>query len=94
MAYNNENHFIKVDAKREQHFVILYYVTHGKEPVKICRKLCKGYGDNITSGVMVWKWVKKFLEGYTDVHDESRSVNVSLIYTFWELHWYVLLKFM
>ncbi len=79
MADDNKNHFIKVAAKCEQCSVILYYVIHCIEPVKIYHKLCKGYGVNIASTDMGWKWVKKFLEGCADMHDESCSEYPSVI---------------
>ncbi len=56
-----------------------YYVTFGKELVKIDHKLCKGYDDNTISRVMVWKWVKKYQEFCTDLHDESHSGCPSVI---------------
>ncbi len=79
MAYNNENHFIKVAAKFEQGFVFLYYVTHGKEPVKIYQKLHKGYVDNTMSRVMAGKWIKNFIKCRIDIQDESRSNHSKLL---------------
>ncbi len=29
--------------------------------------------------VMAWKWIKKFQEGHTNVHDESRKGDPSII---------------
>ncbi len=74
MADNNGNYFIKVTTGSEQYSVIHHYVTHVKEPVKIHHKLHKGYCNNTMSRVMVWKWVKTFQEGCTDVHDVRRNV--------------------
>ncbi len=38
MAVGNENHFIKVTTKCKQSSVNCYYVTHGKELVKMYQK--------------------------------------------------------
>jgi len=37
------------------------------------------YGDNGMSDGMVRKWVRMFNEGRENVHDEARSVRISLV---------------
>ncbi len=68
-----------VTAKCEQHSVICFLHLQGKGPVIIHQELKDIYGKNALSYVGVWKWTKLFKKERTDIHDESRSVQPSVI---------------
>jgi len=41
------------------------------------RQICEIYGENVTSDLMVRRWVRLFNEGRTNVHDEERTGRLS-----------------
>jgi len=48
-------------------------------PSEIHHQICQVYGDNAMSAGMVRKWVRMFIEGRENVHDEARSGRPSLV---------------
>jgi len=48
-------------------------------PSEIHHQICQVYGDNAMSDGMVRKWVRMFIEGRENVHDELRSGRTSLV---------------
>ncbi len=68
-----------VTAKCEQRSVICFLHLKGKDPVIIHQELKDVYGKNASSYVVVWKWTELFKNERTNVHDESRSGQPSVI---------------
>ena len=48
-------------------------------PSVIHQLICQVYGDNAMSDGIVRKWVRMFIEGRENVHDEVRSGHPSLV---------------
>ena len=46
---------------------------------EIHHQICQVYGDNAMSDGMVRKWVRMFIEGRENMHDETRSGRPSLV---------------
>ncbi|XP_035220353.1 protein GVQW3-like [Stegodyphus dumicola] len=49
------------------------------KPSEIYRQICDVYGPKAMSDSMVRRWVRKFNDGRSDVHDEERSGHPSLV---------------
>jgi transposase len=45
----------------------------------IHRQLCEVYGEHVMSGSMVRRWVRHFIEGRENVHDDPRSGRPSVV---------------
>jgi hypothetical protein len=43
------------------------------KPADTYRQLCEAYGEHATSDSMVRTWVRLFIEGRENVHDDPRS---------------------
>ncbi|XP_023213404.1 putative uncharacterized protein FLJ37770 [Centruroides sculpturatus] len=63
----------------EVHSVIQFLNAKNVKPVEIHRQLVESYGENVMSDGMVRKWVRQFNAGCTDVHDEARSGQPSVV---------------
>jgi len=48
-------------------------------PSEIQHHICQVYGDNAMSDGLVRKWVRMFIEGRENVHDEAQSERPSLV---------------
>lgn len=59
--------------------VIRFLNARNVKPVEIYRQIKDVYGENAMSDGMVRKWVRKFNEGRTNVHDEARSGRPSVV---------------
>ncbi|GBL88404.1 hypothetical protein AVEN_103051-1 [Araneus ventricosus] len=68
-------------ADCEVRSVILFLNAKKVKPAEIHRQLAETYGENVMTDGMVRKWVRKFNDGRTNVHDEARSsvVNDGLV---------------
>ncbi|GBN59193.1 hypothetical protein AVEN_123360-1 [Araneus ventricosus] len=49
------------------------------KPAEIHPQLVEIYGKNVMTDGMVRKWVRKFNDGRTNVHDEARSGRPSVV---------------
>jgi hypothetical protein len=64
---------IERPADCEIRSVILFLFERNVKPADIHRQICEVYGENAMSDGMLRKWVRKFIEGRDNVHDEPRS---------------------
>ncbi|GFV57537.1 HTH_48 domain-containing protein [Trichonephila clavipes] len=69
-----ENH-----ADCEVRAVIRFLCAQDFKSVDIHHQISEVYGENIMSDGMVWKWVRAFKDGRTNIHDEERSGRPSVI---------------
>ena len=60
-------------ARCELRAVIRFLSAKGTTPIDIHRQLCEVYGPQCMNVKNVRKWVREFMYGRTDVHDERRS---------------------
>jgi cytochrome c-type biogenesis protein CcmH/NrfF len=51
--------------------VIRFLHAEGQSAAEIHHRLCRVFGDNVMIDSCVREWCRKFLDGHTDVHDES-----------------------
>ena len=51
--------------------VIRFWNARNVLPSEIHHQICQVYGDNAMSDGMVRKWVRMFIEGRENVHDEA-----------------------
>jgi hypothetical protein len=58
-------------ASFELQAVIRFLHAEGQSTAEIHRRLCRVYGDNVTSDSCVREWCRKFEDGRTDVHEEG-----------------------
>ncbi|XP_035205268.1 protein GVQW3-like [Stegodyphus dumicola] len=59
--------------------VIRFLNARKVKPSEIYRQICDVYGPKAMSDSMVRRWVRKFNDGHSDVHDEERSGRPSLV---------------
>jgi len=59
--------------------VIRFLHTEGQSAAEIHRRLCRVYGDNVTSDSCVREWCRKFTDGHTDLHDECGQGRHSIV---------------
>jgi hypothetical protein len=64
---------IERPADCEMRSVIRFLNARNVKPADIHRQICEVYSENVMSGGMVRKRVRKFNEGRDNVHDEPRS---------------------
>ncbi|GBM01440.1 hypothetical protein AVEN_245451-1 [Araneus ventricosus] len=60
-------------ADCEVRSVIRFLKANNVKPAGIHRQLVEVYGENVMTDGMVRKWVRQFNDGRTNVHDEARS---------------------
>ncbi|GBN57064.1 hypothetical protein AVEN_23905-1 [Araneus ventricosus] len=60
-------------ADREVRFVIRFLNAKNVKPAEVHRQLVEIYGENVMTDGMVRKWVRKFNDVRTNVHDEALS---------------------
>ncbi|GFU99502.1 histone-lysine N-methyltransferase SETMAR [Trichonephila clavipes] len=70
---------IENPAACEIRCVIRFLNAKKVKPIEMYRQICEVYGQNAMSDSMVRRWVRQFNEGRSEVHDEERSGNPSLI---------------
>ncbi|XP_071043084.1 histone-lysine N-methyltransferase SETMAR-like [Parasteatoda tepidariorum] len=66
-------------AHCEVRAVIRFLSAKGLKSIDIHHEICAVYGQSIMSDGMVKKWVRAFIEGRTNVHDEQRSGRPSVV---------------
>jgi len=59
--------------------IICFLNARNVLPSEIHHQICQVYGNNATSDGMVRKWVRIFIEGRENLHDEARSGRQSLV---------------
>ena len=70
---------IPAPADCEVRSVVKFLNALSIEPIKIHHQLCQVYGPNVMSKQAVRCWCKKFTADWLIVHDEERSVRLSII---------------
>jgi len=63
----------------EVHAVIRFLSTKTFKAADIHCQISDVYGENIMNGGMVWKWVRAFKDGRTNIHDEEQSGRPSVV---------------
>ncbi|GBL87764.1 hypothetical protein AVEN_81365-1 [Araneus ventricosus] len=66
-------------AECEVRSVIRFLNAKNVKPTEIRRQLVEIYGENVMTDGMVRKWVRQFNDGRTNVHDEARSGQPSVV---------------
>jgi transposase len=64
---------IEKPAACEMRSVIHFLNARNMKPDDIHRQLCEVYGQHATSDSMVRRWVRHFIEGHKNVHDDPHS---------------------
>ena len=65
-------------ARCELRAIIRFLSEKCTTPIGIHRQLCEVYGPQCMAVKNVRKWVREFMYGRTDVHDELRSGRLSV----------------
>jgi len=66
-------------ADREIRSVIRFLNARNVLPIEIHNQICQVYGDNAMRDGMVRKWAQMLSEVRENVHNEARSVRLSLV---------------
>jgi hypothetical protein len=66
-------------ASCEVQAVISFLPAEGQRAAKTHRRLCRVYGENVTSDNRVREHCRKFRDGRTDVHDEGAQGQHSIL---------------
>ncbi|GBO28606.1 hypothetical protein AVEN_260367-1 [Araneus ventricosus] len=66
-------------ADCEVRSVIRFFNPNNVKQAEINRQLIEIYGENVMTDGMVRKWVRPFNDGRTNVHDEARSGQPSVV---------------
>jgi hypothetical protein len=57
----------------EMRSVIHFSNARNMKLADIHRQLCEEYREHATSYSMVWRWVRHFIEGHENAHDDPQS---------------------
>jgi hypothetical protein len=63
----------------EMQSVIHFLNARNMKLADIHCQLCEVYGEHAMSDSMVWRWVRNFNEAGKNVHDDLRSVQLSVV---------------
>jgi hypothetical protein len=66
-------------ASRKIHTVIHFLHTKNMSAAEIHCELCVIYSHNVMSDGTVRQWCSKFKDGQTNIHDEQRSSQPSVV---------------
>jgi len=64
---------MEISDGEEQRIVIKFLTKLGKNGPQIFQDLSTVYGENALKQLTVFKWVKRFYEGWESVKDDKRS---------------------
>jgi len=70
---------IAAPASCEVRAVIRFLHAEGQSAAEIHRRLCRVYGNNVTSDSCVREWCRKFRDGRTDVPDDGGQERRSIV---------------
>ena len=70
---------IENPASCKVHLVIRFLLVENHKPIEIHQQLCKVYGNEVMSEAGVRRWCIIFKNDRTNVHDEERSGQPTIV---------------